>query len=216
MLISVHIPKTAGTAFGTLLAREFGPGLLRDYDDRPLSHGGARRIAVSLAQVPLGPLRLRGRAAVHGHFLPLKYLACRGDVVTWLRDPAQRIVSRYEHYRRDVAEGRPLQAVQGLVPGLALEEFIEIGRFRNTYAKYFRGFPLRSVRCFGFSEAFEDSLARMRRILGIDLGAPCRVNANPLKDAAPYAVSSALLARIERLNAEDYGIWRWARDREGS
>lgn len=215
MLISVHIPKTAGTAFGALLQTRFGARLLRDYEDRPLSHPPLCRIACSLGQLPLARRRLRGYDAVHGHFLALKYLAARGDVVTWLRDPVQRVVSRYEHYRRDVAEGRPLQAVPGLVPGLTLEDFIEIPRFHNTYAKYFRGYPLQRVRCIGFSEDMAEGLGRMQRVLGLDLGTAMRVNANPFKDDAHYDVPNTVGRRVVALNGDDYRLWQWAHEREG-
>jgi len=215
MLISVHIPKTGGTAFGALLARRFGQRLLRDYDDRPLSHPAPARLAAAVAAIPVQPWRLRGYDAAHGHFLALKYLAVRGDVVTWLRDPAQRVLSRYHHYLRDVAEGRELQDVAGLRPGLSLEEFIALDRFRDTMAKYFRGFPLRRVRCFGFSEDMPEGLARMRRALGLELGAPERINANPGAVHAGYDVPEALRRRIERLNPGDYRLWYEARSREG-
>lgn len=215
MLISVHIPKTGGTAFGGLLAERFGPRLRRDYDDRPLSHPAAWRIALALARLPAQPASVAGFDAVHGHFLALKYLAVRGDVVTWLREPAQRVLSRYHHYRRDVAEGRELQRIDGLRPGLELAEFIELPRFRDTMAKYFRGFPLARVRCFGFSEDMPEGLGRMRRVLGLELGPPSLVNANPAREHERYDIPDSLRRRIERLNAGDYRLWNEARAREG-
>jgi len=215
MLISIHIPKTGGTAFGELLARRFGTRLLRDYDDRPLSHPAPLRLAAAVARIPAQPARLAGFDAVHGHFLAIKYLAARGDVVTWLRDPAQRVVSRYHHYCRDIAEGRELQRVAGLAPGLSLEEFIELPRFRDTMAKYFRGFPLRRVRCFGFSEDMPEGLARMRRVLDLELGSPARLNANPARERERYDLPESLRRRIERLNPGDYRLWNMARSREG-
>jgi hypothetical protein len=215
MLISVHIPKTGGTAFGELLAARFGPRLLRDYDDRPLSHPSAVRLGRAMARMPFQPARVAGFDAAHGHFLALKYLAVRGDVVTWLRDPAQRIVSRYHHYRRDVAEGRPLQRVAGLRAGLELAEFIELSRFRDTMAKYFAGFPLRRVRCFGFSEDMPEGLARMHRMVGLELGPPVLANANPARERPEYDIPEALRRRIEKLNPGDYRLWNEARAREG-
>ena len=215
MLISVHIPKTAGTAFGALLEARFGARLLKDYEDHPLSHPPLRRITSSLGQLPLARRRLHGYDAVHGHFLALKYLAARGDVVTWLRDPVQRAVSRYEHYRRDVVEGRPLQAATGLKPGLTLEDFVEIPSFHNTYAKYFRGFPLHRVRCFGFSEDMAEGLGRMKRSLGLELGTAVRVNANPFKDEAHYEIPDTIQRRVIALNGADYRLWQWAHEREG-
>lgn len=215
MLISVHIPKTAGTSFGALLTRHFGDRLRKDYGDRPLSRPPLPRLMNALLQIQGMNARLREVDAVHGHFLPLKYRAVRGDVVTWLREPAQRMVSRYEHYRRDVTEGRPLQDIAGLRPAMTLEEFIEIPRFHNSYCKYFRGFPLRQVRCFGFSEDMAEGLARMQRTLGLTLGSVVQVNANPSRDNVLYDIPATIERRIRVLNAGDYRLWQWARDREG-
>lgn len=215
MLISIHIPKTAGTSFGVLLRQRFGDRLLEDYGDRPLARPVAPRIAQALARLPLGPVRVARFDAVHGHFMALKYLLVRGDVVTWLRHPAQRIISRYEHYRRDVAAGRPLQPVEGLRPGLTLEEFSRIPRFRNTCAKYLRGFPRRRVACYGFSEDVAEGLARMQRVLGLQLGPLPHANANPGKADPHYAMDTATEHALIALNAEDYRLWCWAREREG-
>ena len=215
MLISIHIPKTAGTSFGALLTRRFGSALLEDYHDRPLSRASLPRLAHALAQWPGSRRRLEEYEAVHGHFLAVKYLLTPGDVVTWLRHPAQRIVSRYEHYRRDVQSGTPLHRVPGLRPGLTLEEFSRIPRFRNTYAKYLRGFPWQRVTCYGFSEDVPEGLARMQRRLGLDLGVALHANANPLNPAGHYHLEPAQERALLALNAEDYRLWSWARAREG-
>lgn len=215
MLISVHIPKTSGTSFGLLLRQRFGAALLEDYDDRPLSRGTVPRIASAVGHWPLLARRLAGYQAVHGHFLALKYLPLRAPMVTWLRHPAQRAVSRYEHYRREVAAGRPLQPVAGLRPGLTLEEFSRLPRFRNTCAKFLRGVPRGRVACYGFAEDVAGSLARMQQVLGLDLGASLHANANPANAGRPYALEPAQERSLLALNAEDYRLWCWAREREG-
>lgn len=215
MLISIHIPKTAGTSFGGLLRQRFGTALLEDYDDRPLAWAAVPRIAQALRQWPDARARVHGYDAVHGHFLALKYRSVPGDVVTWLRHPAQRVVSRYEHYLRDVADGRPLQPVAGLRPGLTLDEFSRIPRFRNTCAKYLRGFPRQRVACYGFSDDVAEGLARMQRVLGLDLGPAERANANPTKSGSLYVMEPSQERRLIALNAQDYRLWCWAREREG-
>ncbi len=215
MLISIHIPKTAGTSFGALLRQRFGAGLLEDYGDRPMSRASAPRIAGALVRMPGGAIRLRGFQAVHGHFLALKYVGTRGDVVTWLRHPAQRVVSRYEHYLRDVVAGLPLQPVDGLRPGLSLEEFSRIPRFRNTCAKFLRGFPRNRIACYGFSEDVPEGLKRMHRVLGLDLGPSLHTNANPAKTGSLYSLEPSQERALIDLNAEDYRLWSWAREREG-
>jgi hypothetical protein len=216
MLISIHIPKTAGTSFGALLRQRFGTGLLEDYEDRPLARAAVPRLAQAVAQWPASHRRLAGYDAVHGHFLALKYLPVRGDVVTWLRHPAQRVVSRYEHYRRDVAAERRLPPVAGLRPGLTLDEFSRIPRFRNTCAKYLRGFPRQRVACYGFSEDVAEGLARMQRVLGLELGPSLHANANPAKSGSHYLLEPSQERRLIALNAQDYRLWCWAREREGN
>ena len=215
MLISVHIPKTAGTAFRDLLSRRFGDRLLTDYSDRPLSHGTPVRWLRAAHGAWRAKTRLQGYEAVHGHFLAFKYSHVDAPMVTWLRDPVQRMVSRYQHYLRDVAEGRPLQAVRGLRPGLRLDDFIELSRYHNTYAKYFVGVPRSRLSWVGFTEDVPGSLQRLHRTLAIDLGPALVANRNPLRGDQPYALTPALEARIRKLNRADVAFWEWARDRFG-
>lgn len=230
MLISIHIPKTAGTSFGVLLRQAYGARLLQDYADRPLASSPLPRLACAYAGRLGAQRRLQGHDAVHGHFLALKYAHVPGNMVTWLRHPAQRVVSRYEHYRRDVDESRPLHAVRGLRPGLSLEEFSRIPRYRDTCAKYLRWVPWSRIACFGFSEDMDEGLARMRRVLGPELdrlqatglaldglseASLPYVNANPGKATRAYELEPAVERALLALNAQDYRLWNWARDREG-
>lgn len=238
MLISIHIPKTAGTSFGALLQQAYGARLLPDYADHPLASPALPRLARACAGRLGAQRRLQGHDAVHGHFLALKYAHVPGDMVTWLRHPAQRVVSRYEHYRRDVDQNRPLHAVAGLRPGLSLEAFSLIPRYRDTCAKYLRWVPWSRIACFGFSEDMDEGLARMRRVLGLELGPQPgpqldglqaagialdgppvislpRINANPGKASRDYALEPAVERALLALNAQDYRLWCWAREREG-
>src|ERR1700704_5394619 len=94
VIISVHVPKTAGVSFAIWLESVFGSGqIVRDNADRPidpksemnvdpagfLSRNGAAR------QLPKGAL------VVHGHFWAKKYERTENAVrVTFLRDPIER------------------------------------------------------------------------------------------------------------------------------
>ena len=209
-LISVHIPKTAGTAFGELLEGHYGARLLKDYADAPLGHGRAVRVATALCRSMVTPARLAGFDAVHGHFLPLKYRWTRGPVVTWLRDPAQRLMSRYQHFLR----AGTTHPAPGLRPGMDFEAFVEVPRFQNTYSQYFAGFPLERVAFFGFTEDMDEGLARLEERLGLALGQARVANANPARAEAAYDIPAPLLRRIQALHRADYRLVEWARARE--
>ena len=123
-LVSVHLPKTAGTSFAEALQRVHGDGLRLDNADRPLAHARGERRLSALRQACAMAGQVLPDACVHGHFLPLKYaLARRTRFCVWLRDPVQRVVSRYHHYRRHGAN-EPHHRRWGLLPGLTLEQFV--------------------------------------------------------------------------------------------
>src|SRR5580658_6212049 len=97
MLVSIHIPKTAGTSFGLCLMKSFGGSMQLDYapglfqDDRALDRKrGAMRYALGLQ-----PKDYKDVACIHGHFLGLKYNLLAEQMpcafVTWLRHPVERL-----------------------------------------------------------------------------------------------------------------------------
>ena len=115
--------------------------------------------------------------------------------------------------------------VAGLLEARELDEFGEghpraqpchgRQRFQDTAAKYFRGFPLSRVRCFGFSEDVDEGLARMRRVLDLPPGPLVHALANPARGAAGYEIEPSVQRRIEQCNRGDYRLWHYAREREG-
>lgn len=208
-LVVVHMPKTAGTSLRALLSDAFGDGLHEDYADTPLQRGRVERRVRALRDA----LRHAGRPleapCVYGHFLPLKYALARGArFVTWLRDPVQRVVSRYHHYQRAVEAGEALHVRWGLVPGLSLEAFAALPQYRDTYAEYLWGFPLRRFEFIGRVECFDADLERLCDRFGLARPqVPVRVNANPLRSGDGYAVPPATEALIRRLNPRDVAIY---------
>lgn len=100
MIISVHIPKTAGTSFRTGLEKVFGNRLLLDYNDKPLSglisarwFRVKNRFRVQMQRHIL----LENFSVIHGHFLPSKYLFLGKEIKlgAFFRDPVDRLISQY-------------------------------------------------------------------------------------------------------------------------
>ena len=106
MLISVHLPKTAGSSFATSLNNHFGESHYRaDYNDWPINTPKTKRRYQAIKDFFLNQKRdFSGIECIHGHFLPLKYLGLRNDsdtkYITWMRDPIQRMASHYHFWKR--------------------------------------------------------------------------------------------------------------------
>src|SRR5882724_883638 len=127
MILSIHIPKTAGTTFRELLQRHFREAICLHYY-HPMDYTGR-----PLSEVPSVV------ECIHGHFGAQKFLSCYfdADLVTWLRDPIERVVSEYEHLKRSPDPGSGLS--QLISRGASLIEFAEHPYARDTQTRYFDG-----------------------------------------------------------------------------
>lgn len=216
-LVAVHVPKTAGTSLRELLARRFGDGLRLDDGDRPLAHARWERRARALGAAWANRGHALDCACVCGHFMPLKYAWLRhARYAVWLRDPVQRVVSRYHHYRRHGGQ-EPQHLRWGLRPGLSLDAFVRLPQYRNTYAEYLWMFPLHRFDFVGLVERFDEDMARFARMFDLgDVSGMRAANANPDRAADGYVLDPAMERLIRRLNAKDVAIYEAARAGGGS
>jgi hypothetical protein len=100
-IVSVHLPKTAGTTFRHMLQQAF-PALTLDYGE---PHILAPHIG-----------------CIHGHFFVEKYTGIlpRARFIAWLRDPIERLVSQYHYWLRTPGSGkRRPSGAGGILPGAA-------------------------------------------------------------------------------------------------
>jgi hypothetical protein len=221
MLISVHLPKTAGMSVLKALESHFGGRLLHVHD-RPINtpprqrHARAARACLAHALRPPG-----GVECIHGHFLPVKYLLLKwrahARFVTWLREPAQRLVSHYQYCQRMVRAGTPSILQRRVVAeGWSLERFCLCPELRNVYSQFLWGFPARCFEFIGVVEHFEEDFRYFTRTF-LDRDLPvCRENVNAEKPAGAYAIDPELQAQIERHHAKDFRLYRLALRRRQS
>ena len=212
MLISLHLPKTAGTSFGAALDGHFGTALLRDYADLPLNTPPHLRNRAAL-KAGLDMPAAESAACVHGHFLPVKYLPL-ADIrevrfVTWMRHPVQRLLSHYAFWRRTPPPS-PVHAVHWRMHAedWSLETFCLAPALRDVYAQFLWAFPLETFDFIGITEYFEaDFDVFSCRFLG-GASAPQRLNVGADGTRAEcLQVDAALRQRIEAFHARDMALY---------
>ncbi len=222
LLISVHLPKTAGASFGQALEDHFGDALLRDYADYPINQSALVRNRAALGHCLRSRFSRRGAGVladdvrcIHGHFLPLKYrcLSARGrDVrfVTWLRHPVDRLISHYWFWRDhpELAAAAPLQQ-RMLRENWSLERFCLAPELRNLYRRFLWGFPLNRFDFVGITEHFEHDLARFSARY-LDHPAPAyRVNTGR-RETGRHTLETGFRRRVERYHRADMRLYAQA------
>jgi hypothetical protein len=186
-IISVHVPKTAGTSFAVWLESVFSSGqLVRDYADRPIDPKSEMNIdpAGFLSRYGAARKLPEGALAVHGHFWAKKYERIENAVrITFLRDPIERTISHYCFWLNTPADGHSLHQ-RVLDEGMGMLDFARLPQLRGFYRDYF----FRDVNMAGFDfigdmSFFEEELGRLEVLLGVR-GARATVGQNPAVDYA--------------------------------
>lgn len=211
ILISLHIPKTAGTSFSEFLMAHFTDRLLMDYKHLPEHISLFRIRAVTGYHCVINAFRKYSNIkCIHGHFLAAKYLSVRrAKFITWMRDPVERLASHYHYWKRTCTpESLPLHR-RVVEENWSFERFCLGPEIRNLYSQFLWRFPLDRFDFIGITEHFEeDFLYFTNRFFGIAPPIP-RSNIN-LDKKGIYVDNPGLRSKIEAYHAQDMDLYRRA------
>ncbi len=213
MIISVHIPKTGGSSFRTLLENHFKDKLLLDYADTPFEHNNFIRNSSAFLKM-FKQADLSNYDCIHGHFLPIKYFLVRDKTTAiWLREPVEMVVSLYYYIKRKVDPNKKKVKKHIKDINISLEDFCKIEHFHNIYAKYLWGMPLKKFNFIGITENYEQNLKLFEKCCNIDLKSSLIIeNVNPEKNSLEerYNISKKLHKQICEFNYKDIEIYKKA------
>jgi hypothetical protein len=165
-LISIHIPKTAGTSFRNVLKSVYG-------DEHVVRFDISMRSVVRMNEKPYFAKELPAAKVIHGHFFYKAIVNNFGipegcPVITWLRDPVQRVISNYYYLESRLIDmlqekKRDLQILERMQRSLV--EFARIEMNRNRQSKQLRGVTLDKLAFVGIQEYFETDIKILAGIL---------------------------------------------------
>lgn len=196
MILSVHIPKTAGVSIRNILAEHYGPGFVLHYWQITDAWGRV------VDKVPAEATCVHGhyQADVHAKEFP------DATLITWVRDPVERVVSSYHHRLRDPDWQHPV-CVELHTKKLSLSEYAALPLVRNEMSRFFGGKRPEDFSFIGIVEDFNESLAAMKQFLRIPDAQVRRDNTNPEKQAEYYCFDPRVRREIEKQNAEDLALY---------
>ena len=207
-LISVHVPKTAGTTFQAILNQVYGEeNIYLDYKEpRPVKYG--------LSKLP------SKTRVIHGHFLHFKYdhLYPQSQRIIWVRNPIYLVISLY-FYWLHIPLG-PVEKQQKIVRDvknfkIGLDEFIERPEARNFLSKY-SGELLTKFDFVGVQEFLEEDLIYLKKMLcWCDFSMTIKkTNPNPnpkyKQELEEVFSNKEIIEKIIKNNQEDLEIYQEA------
>jgi hypothetical protein len=221
-LVFVHVPKTGGQTFETVLRRHFGRAAILQADADDLDGFAAQ-------WAELGAARQAKIRCVHGH-LPYgvhAFLRERPAYVTLLRDPIERFVSHYyytlrrpefPHHRLLVKTGMSLLEYAGCAEAAEAHDL----QVRSLAGRREAGEPedllararahLEGFAAVGIVERFDESMLIFGRALGWRHVHYAKANVNKRRPAVE-AVPTEARAVIRERSARDVALYDWAATR---
>lgn len=177
-IISVHVPKCAGTSFQLWLTQAYGTeDTFLDYDDLPMDPSSPTNMDPEgfrdkfISQTYPGIARHR---VIHGHFLANKYdfLGDQAFRITFLRHPIERAISNYFFWRKQPrSQNRLHNYMQD--NQLSWQEFVRLPIIRYLYSKvFFRDFDMNRFQFIGDASHPVEETSRLGRILGFSHALP--------------------------------------------
>lgn len=210
MIISVHIPRTAGSSFRAYLRESPDINLVGDYGSPIMVPAIIRNAYASFGRLKqwLKPLDT-SIDCLHGHFLPVKYKGYidKPEVkfITWLREPADRIRSQYDYcFQSNKAVDKSPFQNKVARQSWSFEAFYTSRQMRNLYTKFLWKFPIENMDFIGIVEHYEEDFHYICQHYFNDI--------NPTFTYGNRTKSEEILdderRQIEHLNQRDYALYR--------
>ncbi|MGB3404809.1 MAG: sulfotransferase family 2 domain-containing protein [Microcoleaceae cyanobacterium] len=156
-IISVHIPKTAGTAFRHFILEIYGADkVLELYDSLE------RKSVISDQDV------LTKMTAIHGHFKTSNFRQNFPEAkwIVWLRHPIFRLISQYFYQISRTKQTKNLEINKVLKQDLGILEFAKIPENQNIESLYIDKMNLRDFYFVGIQEFFKDDMTEFKQLMG--------------------------------------------------
>lgn len=160
-IISIHIPKTAGTSFFQVLRHEYGPKRVVKFNRKDVAVstlGGNRLGAVLPPEITV----------IHGHFLwaEVNDIAATDGckLIAWFREPVERLVSNFGYFKMKI-HSEPTVHKQRHRIDESLMQYCGNKGTRNKMSEFMQDAPLDSFFFLGLQECFTSDLAMLGRML---------------------------------------------------
>ena len=212
-IISIHIPKTGGRTFRSILEDQYSEAetlyMLREEVDQALLDNSMTLSDLSNVE------------ALHGHFMfheiESLWRSSNARLITWLRDPIQRVVSNHRFFIKRLNDG---PATQNDIHRLNLHRkdeslltYAEMEENRNVITKFTKGAGLDDFYFIGFLEEYGEGIRSLSKKLGWNVKKVPRVNDNSDFKKKMGPISSKEEQLLREWNSEDIEFYQEAREK---
>lgn len=201
-LLFVHVPKTAGTSFRKAAESYYGSKVAFDYGENEPETDSLVNEHVYRKDDKWAFYRALSDqqiAFLGGHFHLRKYVAGFGlkNSIMFLRDPAQRLYSEFQHFVRHNGYSKDFAS------------FYRTSDRIDTQARSLSRIPMEAVGFLGITEKYDSALDLINHNYDIDLKRKTR-NKGRWTIGKDYDLDAEEVKEIQQLHRLDFELYRHA------
>jgi hypothetical protein len=207
-LISIHIPKTAGSSLFQLLKKAYGKTSVLKINIPDPSDG----------QEIISDEDIDEAQVIHGHLRisDLQDIILKNDpkIITWLRDPVERVISNYYFSMQRIRAGKARDSKIHTI-NFSLPEYASLEENRNRASWFLDGIRIHELFFIGLTEYFNADIRELGRLLNWPekIEIPHRKSSSAfIKNnncATRYSeIDKKMKEEIGRLNSLDVDLYR--------
>jgi hypothetical protein len=213
VLIFVHIPKTAGTSFKSLLNKVYTPSETIVIDSSSWYKDTNYSLLSNRSCLP-GAQQIQPSSSIKyivGHFNADHFINLypNANYITWVRDPIQRLLSNYNYYLRGGVYYGQMSTEKRAYDILDFETYSTHKLNTNTMCQQLN-IPLTKFKFIGIVERYDEEIERFKKLLGLNfINDYNYANVNPEKKNVKesYELTETQKQKLMMLHADDYKLY---------
>lgn len=205
-LVSLHIPKTAGTSFRNTLKIVYGKNAVVRLD--------INKKVLNINEKKYTKNKIKSKIkVVHGHF-SYKDIYEKLDIdssvpiITWLRDPVERVISNY-YYLLKVLKQRLGEDVESNIGNRMIKTLLEFAHQeanKNRMTKFLKEANLKNFLFVGIVEHYQEDLYYLSKLLDWNTCPVLKQNTTQHQNKHSESIKKV----ISQLNNDDIALYKEA------
>tara|TARA_R110002072_G_scaffold41085_3_gene115771 strand:- start:4500 stop:5180 length:681 start_codon:yes stop_codon:yes gene_type:complete len=208
-IIHIHIPKTAGTSLLNVLQKKYSPNEICTIKRKELTGNSFEKNS----EIIKNNISMNHKI-LHGHFFykeiePIVNLHKNVKIITFLRNPVDRVISNYLFFKQRINEGK-VDKNELSRKNETLMEYARLEESQNRQSKFLEGINLEKLYFSGIMETFAEDIKYLSQKLDININGIPVLNKNKHSESSAFNISENELQELKSLNQKDLLLYQIA------